>query len=115
MNAGSLIDYLRARGAHLEAKGGRLLVDAPPGLLTPELKGELATRKAELLAILSFPSRGGSERLTGGPYAGFLMSAGDLSPDPGRAREALEEAELWRQKRLAWLRDVLRVEPREEE
>ena len=107
MSPGTLLEYLRSHGAHLEVRNGRLLVEAPPGILTLELKAELAARKAELLALL-VPASRRTTGMAGGPYAGFLFPTGDPAPDPMRAREALAGAERWREKRAEWLRRLLR-------
>ena len=57
MSVGELLFVARAAGIQLEARGSRLHVDAPFGVLTPELRDELARHKSELLAVLS-PVRG---------------------------------------------------------
>jgi hypothetical protein len=43
----------RGSGIVLEAQGDTLIVDAPVGRLTPELRGELARHKPALLALLT--------------------------------------------------------------
>jgi hypothetical protein len=55
MNAAELIIELETRGVLIEAAGGRLRVDAPKGVITPELREALAACKAEVLAILNTP------------------------------------------------------------
>lgn len=55
MNAAELIMELGARGVVIEAVGDRLRVDAPKGVITPELRQALASCKAEVLAILTTP------------------------------------------------------------
>lgn len=52
MNAAQLLTELKGRGVMLEAKGDRLVIDAPKGTVTPELREVLAERKAELLTLL---------------------------------------------------------------
>jgi hypothetical protein len=47
-----LIDDLRRRGVVLTACGEKLRVDAPAGVLTPDLRTVLAGHKDELLAAL---------------------------------------------------------------
>jgi len=47
-----LLAHLRARGITLSAEGGALKVSAPAGALTPELRSDLAARKAELIELL---------------------------------------------------------------
>jgi hypothetical protein len=49
----ALISELIKRGAHLAEKGGKLLVDAPRGTLTPELVEALRENKRDLLTWLT--------------------------------------------------------------
>ena len=53
MSALALMRDLRAAGAVLQARDGRLKVDAPAGLITPEMRDSLARHKRELLAMLA--------------------------------------------------------------
>lgn len=54
MSAYDLLSELRRAGVVVKASGNdRLVVDAPKGALTPDLRAALATHKKELLAILS--------------------------------------------------------------
>jgi hypothetical protein len=46
------VSHLRALGVQLWAEDNRLRVNAPEGVLTPELRAELARRKTELVAFL---------------------------------------------------------------
>ena len=46
------IRFLALRGVRLEANGSQLRVTAPKGALTAELRDELVSRKADLLAFL---------------------------------------------------------------
>jgi hypothetical protein len=57
MSVAELLTTIRAAGIQLEARGDRLHVDAPRGVLTPHLRDALARHKSELLTVLS-PSRG---------------------------------------------------------
>ena len=52
MNAGLLLADLLARGVRLVATGDRLIVDAPKGVVTDELRQLLTAHKLELLALL---------------------------------------------------------------
>ena len=52
MNTAELISTLRESGVSLETSGDRLIVDAPKGAVTPELKEALSMHKSEILAIL---------------------------------------------------------------
>ena len=47
------IDHLRGLDVKLWAEGDRLRCNAPDGVLTPELREELAQRKQEILKLLS--------------------------------------------------------------
>ncbi len=57
MNATVLLDDLRAQGVSLEADGERLLVDAPAGVITDEVRTELAELKPKLLKLLRWERR----------------------------------------------------------
>ncbi|MDQ3506929.1 MAG: hypothetical protein M3494_02770 [Actinomycetota bacterium] len=52
MNTRMLLKNLRVEGVDLEAKGGRLHVDAPAGVLTDELKASLVESKPALVELL---------------------------------------------------------------
>ena len=54
MTAYNLLSELRQAGVVVKASGkDRLVVDAPKGALTPDLRAALAEHKKELLAILT--------------------------------------------------------------
>ena len=53
MTALQLLANLRTRGVVLSARGDRLAFDAPAGVMTPDLRAVLASRKRELLAMLA--------------------------------------------------------------
>ena len=52
MRLQSFLAELRGCGVHLHADGDRLRCTAPPGVLTPELRGEIQRRKGEILEFL---------------------------------------------------------------
>jgi hypothetical protein len=52
MSTAAFLEALHARGISISANDGRLLVEAPEGLVTPELRRELLRRKTELIAAL---------------------------------------------------------------
>ena len=52
MNATILLDDLRRGGVALAAKGDRLSVDAPKGVLTDELRAAITAQKSDLLLLL---------------------------------------------------------------
>ena len=51
-----LVDALNTRGIGLQARDGRLIVTAPRGATTPDIRSELGARKSELIALLSNPN-----------------------------------------------------------
>src|SRR5688572_13612941 len=53
MNAQNLICELQAKGGRFETQDEGFRVIAPRGIITPELRDELAERKPEVLALLS--------------------------------------------------------------
>jgi hypothetical protein len=57
MNAISLIRDCRAAGIRLQARGDRLHVEAPAGLLTAELRQQLADHKADIMALQAIRAR----------------------------------------------------------
>lgn len=52
MTAEAILERLRSLGARLSVAGDKLRVEAPTGVLTPELRRELIEHKAELLRLL---------------------------------------------------------------
>src|SRR5438132_1165197 len=53
MTASDLLSQLRELGVEIKVSGDdRLIIDAPKGAITPELRSELASHKPELLQIL---------------------------------------------------------------
>ena len=66
MTAGNLLTLLREQGVEIRTSGGgRLVIDAPKGTITPQLREELAANKADLLRILQseqFAHPSGPER-----------------------------------------------------
>jgi pyochelin synthetase len=52
MSAASLLAKLRAVGVAINSEGGKLIIEAPPGVVTAELRAELVERKADLIATL---------------------------------------------------------------
>jgi hypothetical protein len=53
VSALALMRDLQAAGVVLEARDGRLRVDAPVGIVTPDIRDSLARHKPELLAMLA--------------------------------------------------------------
>jgi hypothetical protein len=53
MTLAELLTVVRAADIRLEARGDRLVFDAPHGALTPELRTALAEQKPALLALLA--------------------------------------------------------------
>jgi len=56
MTAAELLSLFKRLGIRLEVHGGRLMVDVPKGVMTPEMREALAAHRDELMTILS-PSR----------------------------------------------------------
>lgn len=52
MNLAAFLECLKSQGIRLSSKEDRLVIEAPAGVLTPELKAELACRKREVLDLL---------------------------------------------------------------
>ena len=52
MKATKLLAELHSRGVIVEAAGEHLRIDAPKGVITPELRDALMQRKAEILFLL---------------------------------------------------------------
>lgn len=55
-----LLTELRARGAVLSVRGDRIRVEAPPEVVTPELRAALVEHKPALLRLLSDTDRPGT-------------------------------------------------------
>ncbi|SRR5579871_2378553 len=53
MNAVRLLAQLRAAGASISSKNGRLVIEVQPGVVTADLRAELVKCKADLLAMLA--------------------------------------------------------------
>lgn len=52
MTAVELLELVRRQDIHLEVQGGRLIIDAPAGAVTSELKAALGRHKPALIALL---------------------------------------------------------------
>jgi thioesterase domain-containing protein len=76
MSASVLVAELRELGVKLRVVDGRLLCDAPTGVLDERLKKELAAHKAELIALLS----GARDALGGARSIVPLKPTGSLPP-----------------------------------
>lgn len=50
-----VVETLTAAGARVRAVDGRVRVEAPPGVLTPEMKATISAEKDALLALLAEP------------------------------------------------------------
>ena len=48
----NLVFHLRTAGAHLSVNEGRLAVEAPRGVITPELHAQMTRHKKALISIL---------------------------------------------------------------
>ena len=65
---------LRTLGIELRLRDGRLLCDAPKGVLTTALRGEIGCRKEEIVAFLERGNAGGSAAQGGRPLAAMARS-----------------------------------------
>jgi hypothetical protein len=84
MNVASFVRELRLRGVTFEAVDGRLRWQAPPGVVTEELLGQLRERKAEVLALVSseLPSVFDELQDLAAPWRGATRELGELAGFP---------------------------------
>jgi hypothetical protein len=75
MTASGLLSDLQARGVRLQVSGERLRIEAPSGVLTPELREILAAHKAELLGILRREQRTRERALGASPILALPLDA----------------------------------------
>src|SRR5688572_16777740 len=78
MSARELLLQLREKGVDVKANGDRLVIDAPRGAITPDLRDALTANKAELLQILNAPP---IERAAPKPQQAPFRERG-ASPEP---------------------------------
>jgi hypothetical protein len=52
MTAKAVLNHLRSLGVRVSVEGDRLRIDAPAGVLTPEVKAVIAENRAELIRLL---------------------------------------------------------------
>lgn len=88
MNSECLMAGIKTAGIVLSVREGRLIVDAPEGALTPELRQMLADHKSKLITILSTPGSGDGEPQNQGSPQGSpprtRLNAGKGEPgEPG--------------------------------
>jgi hypothetical protein len=100
MNATTLLDDLRHRGAIVRVDRGEIVVSAPKGLVTAHDRATLAVAKPELLRLLSSEKSGPFSPLV--EYAASVLpkirmtirETGDTTRDldlVGRVRRAIQE------------------------
>ena len=58
MSVETFLERLRNQGVVLSSQGDRLNVDAPQGVMTPDLLDMLRKRKAEIIALLCSQAKG---------------------------------------------------------
>ncbi|MBI4582733.1 MAG: hypothetical protein HY717_01675 [Planctomycetes bacterium] len=126
MTTAVLLAELSRAGVRLAAAGERIRLDAPRGVLTPELRNLLAEHKTEILEALrrvayplACPTCGRRLVLIAGrppdcpgcrlegrpvPILPAWVPPPGPRPDPARAEVCRLEAEAWKAKRLEWLR-----------
>jgi hypothetical protein len=77
MTAHDLLSQLREKGVEVKTSGDdRLVIDAPKGTITQDLRSALSTHKAELLQILK------AEQTGAGPSAAVSEAPEPVSPSP---------------------------------
>ncbi|MSP11618.1 MAG: hypothetical protein EXR62_01540 [Chloroflexi bacterium] len=87
-SAADLVASLAARQVSVQAVDGHLVLESPPGALTPELRQEVSAHKADLLALLQAD--------------GHRVGADGRPPLPQRGRWILDprpdlpDTDLWR-------------------
>jgi len=100
MNAATLLDDLRSRGAIVRADRGDIVISAPKGLVTADDRATLVVAKSELLRLLSSENSGPLSPLV--EYAASVLpkikmtirETGDTKRDfdlVGRLRHAIQE------------------------
>jgi len=79
MSALSYLNKLRGAGIKLRKEGTHLIIEAPSGVITSELRGEMGTRKMDILRALEAESRAAKTDSAGikeiGVVAGLLAVA----------------------------------------
>jgi surfactin synthase thioesterase subunit len=89
MNASELLENLAQQGVRISANNEKLNIRSPKGALTPELRAELAARKAEIIALLNrnknLPAISLEEELTPRKIARLLQ--GDVEPSFSQGKE----------------------------
>jgi TubC N-terminal docking domain len=111
MSGSLLLEALRAHGVSVTAVADRLRVEAPRGVLTPEVREQLALHKAELLSLLatarpepSAPPRGVCRRCGQLAAPNLLNSCEPCADELHADRQPLKETDPeGYQRAVAWL------------
>ena len=61
MNVSEMLENLTQQGVQLWDDNGKLKINSPKGIMTPELRMEIAQRKPDILAFLSEPNGAASD------------------------------------------------------
>src|SRR6185503_7888504 len=88
MSPRELLVELREKGVEVKANGDRLVIDAPRGAITPDLRDALSANKAELLQILTAPP---IEKAAARPAPVLVkepVAVAEPGPEPEVKREA---------------------------
>lgn len=95
MTAHELLSQLREKGVEVKTSGDdRLVIDAPRGTITEELRSALAAHKAELLQILKAERAERERAVADSEIAASLLSAPSVSEQPRAKVPARDENEL---------------------
>ncbi|RCJ29616.1 non-ribosomal peptide synthase [Nostoc minutum NIES-26] len=78
MNVSEIVENLTQQGVQLWADDGKLKINSPKGLLTPELRTELAERKTEILSFLQTSNETTSNRSASNTQDLSLQTIGRL-------------------------------------
>lgn len=108
MNASNILDTAKSSGIGLFVVDGKLRVEAPVGMLTPELRGEIASHKQEIVLLLTARSMCSTPPLDVEALREFaeeraaLGYTGDVSEEAARQAAFL----LWARNRRIMTYDV---------
>ena len=103
LNADNLLAHVEALGGRLEARGEQLHIEAPRGVITPELKEDLKSHKPELLQLLNQQASNKSVTEAGGALETFNQEAMDIIKSGQSLRRWSGDLKEW----LYWVRGTV--------